>query len=271
MKRGARLVRPLAVALALLAPVTVAGAASKSPPPPPLAPLPMLPSVSRVRVEIVRGQPQKLLVVEEVNLPRGDWKGEALDFYVAFGAPGAPRAVDVHLLKVADGSLEAEEEDVGEPVVTERAARRPHSAYPLLGRDSMAGIVMHLKKEALARAFAPGKMASIRVRTVLDLPEPDVDGARSVVVRLGSSRGTPLTLGRISTAASSNGASGGASVVRAEARLCGPDAESRLLAVGISPKPASSSPPAPTESPIAPVLAVRHASDDLCVRVWTTP
>ncbi|AKU97572.1 hypothetical protein AKJ09_04236 [Labilithrix luteola] len=269
MKRFVRIARASVAALALLVPAAVAEAVSKSPPPPPLAPLPMLPSVSRVRVEVVRGQPQKLLVIEEVNLPRGDWKGESLDFYVAFGAPGAPRAVDVRLLKVADGSLEAEEEDTGEAVASERAARRPHSAYPLLGRDTMAGIVLHLKKEALARAFAPGKMATVRVRTVLDLPEPDAEGARSLVVRLGASRGTPLTLGRISATTSPSGSSGGTNVVRAEARLCGPDAESRLLAVGISPKPAS--PSAPAESLIAPVLAVRHASDDLCVRVWTSP
>jgi len=38
-----------------------------------------------LRVELSK---DKLLVVSEVNLPRGDWTSEALDFFVAFGAPG---------------------------------------------------------------------------------------------------------------------------------------------------------------------------------------
>ena len=68
-------------------------------------------------------------------------------------------------------------------------------------KTSMAGIVVHVKRESLAKAFSPGNMAALRVRTALDLPEEDSGGARGVVVRLGASRGTPLTVGRLSVTA----------------------------------------------------------------------
>jgi len=228
-------------------------------PPPPLA---MLPSIARVRLELLKGQ---LIVVEEVNLPRGDWKGESLDFYVAFGAPGAPRAIDAHLVPVGDGALEPEDDEAGEVLVVDRAARRPVSAHALIGKDTMAGVVVHLKREALAKALTPGNMAALRLRTVLDLSDEDSLGARGVVVRLGVSRGTPLTLGRVSVLARQ----GVSAPSRAEARLCGAEADATPLAVALVPKPPS---PAATSdgalAAIAPVLAVRHATDDLCVRFW---
>ena len=223
----------------------------------PLAPLPMLPSIPRVRIDVMKTQ---LVVVEEVNLPRGEWKSDALDFYVAFGAPGAPRAIDARLLAVADGALEPDDEP-GESLLVDRAPHRPPSAHALLGRDSMAGIVVHLKRDSLTRAFAPGNMAALRIRTVLDLPDEDSLGARGVVVRLGASRGTPLTLGRLLLTSKP----GAPPPSRIEAHLCGPDADVAPLA--ISPRPTT-----PPATPlIAPVLAVRHASDDLCIRFWTPP
>lgn len=236
----------------------------------------MLPSIARVKIEVLKSQ---LVVIEEVNLPRGEWKGESLDFYVAFGAPGAPRAVDAHLVAVGDGALEPEDDDPGEALVVDRAPRRPVSAHALLGKDTMAGVVVHVKREALAKALAPGNMAALRLRTALDLPEEDNLGARGVVVRLGASRGTPLTLGRLSLIARA----GAGAPARAEARLCGSQAEPTPLAIALSPKPpappaAAAGPAAPAGpaaaapiAPIAPVLAVRHASDDLCVRFWMPP
>lgn len=239
----------------LLAPLAVAFAFAKpsaAPPPPPLAPLPMLPSVGRVKIAVQGGS---LVVVEEVTLPRGEWKNEPLDFHIAFGAPGAPRAIDAHLVPIADGGLEADDADAGEALAFDRVPRRPPTAHALLGRDQMAGIVVHLRREALAAAFAPGNMAALRIRTALELPELDPQGGRSVLVRLGASRGTPLTLGRVVVASK---------VARAEARLCGPEADPHPLAV--APRPPA--PAAPADRPIAPVLAVRHPSDDLCVRFW---
>jgi hypothetical protein len=245
----------IAIATALTAaPALALAAPPAKPAPAPLAPLSILPSVPRVKIGVT---PAQVVVTEEVNLPRGEWKGEALDLYVAFGAPGAPRAIDAHLVAVADGSLEPADDDAGEPCATERAPRRPATAHALLGRETMAGIVVHLKKDALERALAPGNMAALRIRTVLDLPEEDASGGRSVLVRLGASRGTPLTLGRIVVAPS------GLAVTKAEARLCGPDADPHPLALSGVPRAA--------DAPIAPVLAVRHSNDDLCVRIFVAP
>jgi len=242
-----------------------------SPPaPPPLAPLPMTPSIPRVRLELL---PTGVVVIEEVNLPRGEWQGEGLDFYAAFGAPGLPRALDARIVGVADGALEPEADEPGEALPADRVARRPASAHPLLGRDTMAGVVIHLKKEPLERALREGDMAAIRVRSVLDLPGPDAAGARSLVVRLGASRGAPLTLGRVSLVARP----GAPAVERAEAHLCGPEASATPLAVGLLPRrSATQQGPASPQgqvsggpvTPLAPVLATRHATDDLCLRFW---
>jgi hypothetical protein len=220
----------------------------------------MLPSVARVRIEVLEN---KLLVVSEVNLPRGDWQDEALDFYVAFGAPGSPRAIDAHLVPVLDGELEANEAELGMPLTTSLAPRRAPNVHALLGRDTMAGFVVHVTPDAFARATAAGQMAALRIRTALDLLAPDAEGSRDLVARLGASNGTPLTLGRVSIV----GKAGAPAIVRAEARLCGPDADPHPLALAIVPRPRGSSPSA--QETIAPVLAVRHASDDLCVRFWS--
>jgi hypothetical protein len=228
-----------------------------SPPAAPLAPLAILPSVARVKVT---SHGKVISVVQEVNLPRGDWKGEALRFHVAFGAPG-PRAIDAHLVGVGDGELEAEDDEAGEVLTTERVPRRPANAHPLLGRDTMAGIVVHLPADALTKALALGNMASLRIRSLVDVTEPDPSGASSIVVRLGASRGTPLTVGRITATA----ASPAPALARVEARLCGAEADPQPLAVGLFPRPADRH---DRQATIAPVLAVRHGTDDLCIRLW---
>lgn len=99
------------------------------------------------------------------------------------------------------------------------------------------------------------------------MPEEDPAGARGVVVRLGASRGTPLTLGRL-TLLTKNGTPPAS---RAEAHLCGPDADPTPLAIALLPRPAPPPVAVPSTPPIAPVLAVRHASDDVCIRFWTSP
>lgn len=228
---------------------------------PPASPLPMLPSVARVQVRVGKGQ---LVVVEDVVLPRGEWSKGSLDLYVAFGAPGVPRAVDARLVPLGDGVLAPEDDDAGEAVVVDRAPRRPPSANALLGRDTMAGVVVHLEAAALTRAFAPGGMAALRVRTVVEPPEEDATGGHGVLVRLGASRGTPLTLGRVGIVSGPEGPK----LARAEAKLCGPEADDHPLAIATTPKV----PPTDDAAPrIAPVLAVRRATDDLCIRYWIAP
>lgn len=244
--------RALALALAFAAPKPAPAPAPQ--PPPPLA---MLPSIARVKVTHHGGR--VFSVVHEISLPRGEWKGELLRFHVAFGAPG-PRAVDAHLVSISDGALEPEDADAGEVLATERVPRKPTNAHALLGRETMAGIVVTIKGDSLTKALARGEMASLRIRSVVDATEPDASGASSLVVRLGASRGTPLTLGRIVALT----VPPATPLARASANLCGPDADAHPLAVGKVPKQ-------PTEAAIAPVLAVRHATDDLCLRLWTTP
>ena len=224
----------------------------------PVGPLPFLPSIARVKVAVTK---DRVVVTHSITLPRGDWKSGDLDLYVAHGAPGAPLALDAKLFKVEDGDLESREVEGGETVSYDRAPFRPPSAHALLGRSKMAGVVVHVKESAFRTATEQG-MAELRVRALYTLPPEDTENGREVRVRLGTPGGTPLTLGRVQVTATDREAP----VSRAEARLCGPDADTKLLAVTLTPKPQK--PVAPSEPPIAPVLSVRHATDDLCVRIF---
>lgn len=235
--------------------------------------LPLLPSIPRVRVEVAKAH---VLVVQDVNLPRGNWRGGDLEFFVAYGAPGAPFAFDAHLMAVPDGALEPETEERGTPVSVERSIRRPANSnvYLLLGRPQMSGAVVHIKDADFRRALGTRAMAALRLRTVLPLPELDALTGREVLVRLGTEAGNPLTLGRLQVASTEKDVT----LEHAEAHLCGKDADPYPLAIAMRPSPAGAfqhatpDPKAPskgTDAPTAPVLAVRHATDDLCIRFWT--
>jgi hypothetical protein len=236
----------------------------------PAPPLPMLPSVARVRIEAAR---DRVVVVEEVNLPRGDWSSGGLDLYVAFGAPGAPIAIDARLVPVPPDSLESRLEDAGDAVTLEQAIRRTPSAQLLLGRPQMAGVVVHVREADLRRAYATSELAALRIRSLLSPPAPDPRGARDVVVRLGIAGDLPLTLGRVQVVS----LEGRQWITRVEAMLCGPEAEALPLTVALVPRAAEAveteraASAAPSVGPIAPAMAVRHASDDLCVRWWAEP
>jgi hypothetical protein len=223
-------------------------------------PLPMLPGISRIRIET--GQ-DRVLLVEEVSLPRGEWSSGGLDLYVAFGAPGPPIALDAQLLTVPAGASESSLTDRGEPVVVDFGTRRPSIARPLLGKVQMAGVILRVKEAQLRRAYDGGGAAALRVRTLLPPPPADSTGGRDVVVRLGIAGGLPLTLGHIQMV-SLDAAS---PVARAEARLCGADADPWPLSVAILPRHAAGAPPG-APATIAPWAAVRHATDDLCIRWW---
>lgn len=250
----------------------LAGPHAKPPPPPshapahvfvrPAPPLPMLPSVSRVRIEAAR---DRAVVTEEIALPRGDWTAGGLALYAAFGEPGAPIAVDARLVPVPDGQLESRLEDAGEPVAVEPAVRHLPSSTLLLGRPNMAGFVVRVKDASLRAAYAHGDLAALRIRSLLQPPAADATGARDVVVRLGIDGGLPLTLGKVQVVS----VEAQPWIKRAEATLCGPDADPFPLTVAVLPKPEDApAGPAPT---VAPSLATRHASDDLCVRWWADP
>ena len=248
--------RAAVLALGVALPLLVA----PRPAPRPSQPIPSLAVVARVRVEVAR---DRSLVTEEITFSRGDWQSGDLDLYAAFGAPGVPRAFDVHLHAVPTGALAPDPTDVGEPVLTERAARRPPTARLLLGRSTMAGEVIHVREAALRRAFGASGVAALRVRTFLDPPAADAKGGRELVVRLGIDGATPLTVGRIEVAS----ADGTAFTAPAEAQLCGDVADTYPLAVQLSPPWPVRTVPGPQD----PRFAVRHASDDLCVRYFPAP
>jgi hypothetical protein len=222
--------------------------------------LPMLPRVGRVRVEAAL---DRVVVVEDVVLPKGDWESGGLDLYVAFGSPGAPVAIDARLIVPSPGGLDSRPEEAGDPVALEHAARRSLGAQPLLGRPQMAGVVVHVKEAQLRRAYAAGEAAVLRLRSLLMAPAADATGARDVVVRLGAAGGPPLTVGHIQVGS----LEAQPWVTRAEASLCGPEAATWPLTVTVIGKVAGSPKP-PAKPTIAPEFAVRHASDDLCIRWW---
>jgi hypothetical protein len=239
----------------------------KPPPPPPRVyvrpapPLPMVPSIARVRVEAAHDH---VTVLEEVNLPRGDWQAGGLDLYVAFGAPGTPSAVDARLVPVPIGATEARPDEAGEPVAVEPVIRHTPASQPLLGRPSMAGVVLHVKDAQLRHAYALSDIVALRVRSLLTPPAAEAGGLRDVVVRLGIAGGAPLTVGKVQVVSLEPKPW----IARAEATLCGPEADPWPLTLTLFPRPADPPSPQPT---IAPPMAVRHASDDLCIRWWAAP
>lgn len=221
--------------------------------------LPMLPNVARVRVEIAH---DRTVVVQEVNLPRGDWTSGPLDLYSAFGSPGTPIAVDARLFAVPEGQVEPRADDAGEAVSVEPAISHTVSSELLFGPPNMAGVVLHLGSDLLRRTYGGAELALLRIRSLLEPPSPDAQGRRDVVVRLGIAGGLPLTLGKVQVVSLEPKVT----ISRAEATLCGPDADARPLSVAIVPRPD----PQPWSPPsVAPAMATRHASDDLCVRWWS--
>jgi hypothetical protein len=268
--------RRVAVALAVTVPL-VGTAHAKAPPghspphappaPPhawvhPAPPLPMLPSIARVRVEAAR---DRVVVLEEVNLPRGDWQSGGLDLFVAFGAPGTPVAVDAKLAPIPVGAVESRPDDPGEPAVVEPVLRHTPASQPLLGRPTMAGVVIHVKDAQLRHAYALSDTVALRIRTLLSPPAVDATGARDVVVRLGFAAGQPLALEKVQVVSGETKPW----ITRAEATLCGPEADPWPLSLALLPHPGD--PAAPVARTIAPAMAVRHASDDLCIRWWAPP
>jgi hypothetical protein len=225
----------------------------------PAPPLPMLPSVARVRVEAAR---DRVVVLEEVELPRGEWESGGLDLFVAFGAPGTPVALDARLAAIPVGSLEARTDDAGETLPVETAVHPMPNMQLLLGRPTMAGVVVHVKDAQLRHAYALSDAVALRIRTLLSPPAADASGARDVVVRLGFAAGQPIALEKVQVVS----LEATPWITRAEATLCGPDADPWPLSLTLLPQPAD--PATPGQRTIAPAMAVRHASDDLRIRWW---
>ncbi|HEY1959990.1 MAG TPA: hypothetical protein VGH28_30485 [Polyangiaceae bacterium] len=245
---GALRVLPLVAAVAGSSSPVVHAHASVPPPP-----LPALPVIARVRIDVAK---DRVLVEHEIVMSRGAWAGGDLDLWVSFG-PTMPRAFDARLLAVKPGAAAPEPDDTGEPIATDKAAHRPAHVHPLLGRSTMAGEVLHVREPAFRRATAASGVLALRIRQVLPPPEADAQGAHEIELRLGLEGGPPLTVRRIDLTTSEPAGW----MSRAQAELCGPNADPYALGFATSPRGAARTPFA-----IDPALATRHSTDELCVR-----
>ena len=224
------------------------------PPPRPSAPIPALPVITRIHLDVSK---DAVVVLEELTIARGDGVAGDVDAFVAFGGPGAPRAFDAHLL--ASDASGADPADVGALAPSERAARRPATARLLVGRETSAGELVHLREAALRRAFARSGFATVRLRALLGPIEPDAGGFREVLVRLGTFGPTPLSIGRIEIAT----LDGRPLSAPSEAHLCGDAADPYPMLVQ---DPIGTAKPVAYPRPTFPELVTRHSTDDLCVR-----
>jgi hypothetical protein len=259
---------PLAAIAALpaLAPASTAAAPAKAPArrvwSPPSAPLPSLPVITAVRLDVASDH---VVVTEDVRLARGEAPAGDLRLFVAFGAPGAPRAFDARLLAGDADALEPLASATAEPLIVEPASTKPRGALALLGPSHMSGAVVAVRGATFQRATFAAGAAVIRLRTLLDAPPADPSGAREIVVRLGTEGGTPLALGRVEVHAVAPAPSASPfALAGAEAHLCGPDADPYPLSVALHPRSAAA---ATSPRPASPLLVSRRATDDLCVRV----
>jgi hypothetical protein len=248
-------------AIALLLPLVFANVTQTSvaqahhplaPPPP----LPALPVITRVRVDVAK---DRVLVVHEIVMARGAWAGGDVDLFVAFG-PTLPRAFDAHLLAVSANATAPDPNDAGEPLPHEPAAHRPPHAHALLGRSAMAGEVLHIREPAFRRATAASGELAVRLRQVL-APPASAENAHEIVVRLGMETGTPLTVRHVELSTPEPAGWLGS----ASAQLCGPNADTYSIGFSVAPRGVTLVPMA-----VDPTSTTRRATDDLCVR-YVTP
>lgn len=230
----------------------------------PAPPIPFLPTIAKIRVAV---GVDDVVITHDVTLPRGDYRGGELRFFVAFGAPGVPRALDAHLLlghqegtQVGAQTSDANGSDVSntEALPYERAPRAMASDYTLLGHEQVAGVVIKITEAQFRKATERDGVATLHIRSALPKPGPEEGGVRSLVLRLGALKDQgPLTLLRIESTAARP-------LQSASAALCGPDADPFPLSVLAAP---------PLRTPVvgdrvAPAFAVRHPRDSLCFR-WS--
>jgi hypothetical protein len=233
------------------------GKPSPSPRTPYIAPaalLPFLPSIAEAKIEV---HADTVVVSEDIALPKGDYKHGTLRLFFAFGGPGTPRAVDAHMMPVEEGELEASATASEDKLATEVVPKAPVSANTILGPSVASGVVVTIPEAAFVKATTPGKMAFLRMRWLYDAPSADSEGTRTLLLRVGSSEREPLSLGRIRALP----ANAKLKIESASAHLCGVNTKEKLeLSVWGTTERYSSE-----KTTIAPIVAVRHKDDSLCV------
>lgn len=251
----AALVAPLALALA--APPAVAAGPKGSPPgaaakgSPPGAPARW--AVARVEVLFRRNA---ALVTTDLTFVRGAYRGGDLSAFVAYGAPGLPRAFDARLLPVERGRFSPPAEaEGGDALPASHATHAPDGIAFSLGGPNRAGQALRLPAAALERALEPSGLAALRLRAIHVLR---AEGPRaSLVVRLAAPPGVaPYPLGEVSLRGE------GVALLSPAAALCRPSGPDLALALaGAEPPPGA----------LAPPRAPRTAGDELCVSTELAP
>lgn len=209
--------------------------------------------IARVRVEARR---DRVRVTTDVVVWSSARRPPALSVYAAYGAPGPPLAADAQLLAVPRGYLDAPDGSSGQPLPLHFSATAPRSSELVLGSPRMAGSTITVGTAPMAATLAPSGAACLRLSTVRPMPPPGPNGAREIVVRLGTRAGAPLVLDEVEVT--------GEHVARRDVELCeGAHAPDRSL---------EATPVRHGErSGVTPALARRTASDALCVRLWLGP
>jgi hypothetical protein len=251
MRRPALAAALATAALALAAPPPALAVAPKGPPPG----VPERLAVARVEVTFRR---DAALVTTDLTFARSPAsRGADLVAFVAYGAPGLPRAFEARLLPVERGRFAPPPgDDGGEALATAHVTRAPDETAFALGAPNRAGQTVRLPGPALGRAFGPSGLACLRTRAV-HLLRADNDRA-SVVVRLAAPPGAaPYPLGEIDVRGE------GVTLARPAASLCraAGGAELALALAGAPPPPGGFAPP----------RAPRSAGDDLCVSTEFAP
>jgi hypothetical protein len=224
---------------------------------PPAGPLPFLPSIGRVRVEVTGEQ---LLVTTDVRLPLGDYRRGTLRLFGAFSSTVYPRAVDVHMTSALDGELDVlfplAPGRTLESVPVEVVPKAAPSANVLLGSGMMRGFVATINEAMFRRFTEAGQMAVLQIRQVLPLPEVDAEGNRGLVLPLGASNGQPLSLSRVEVV--------GERLAFARASLCAPRTDNATASASV---PAATS---ATSSFVALPSGTSVAQGDVALAAETT-
>lgn len=166
-------------------------AAPPKAPPPPIQ-LPSLPVLARITIDPTQAQ-DRVLVVHDFVLDRGEYHGGDLVLYAAYGGPAVPLAMDAHVFA---GTPLPTFTTSGLAAIIEARPRRPDRIEWTVGRPSQAGAVIRVPAATLAKAWDGSSSLVLRVRAVHPT-QRDANGDRDVIVRLGTVGNQPVTVSRI--------------------------------------------------------------------------
>jgi hypothetical protein len=185
------------------------------------------------------------LVTTVVTFGRGTPKGP-YDVFVAYGAPGIPKAFDAELVPLDPGRFVPEERAHGERLSANHRLSAGDPVALALGSVSSAGQRIAIPDALLDAAVrGPSGLCALRIRALHE--DIEAGGFRSVLIRIAPERGPAPPLGSVHVRSDAEDA-------RTSASLCRPGAPEVRLAL-------SSTDDAPP-----PARAPRTPGESLCVR-----